>query len=108
MREKINKLRLHALINRRGNPPPPRVKVKAAVNRSEAGVGIYRRCRGRAVRSTCGADKVEGIAFLSGARWRLLADVIRVVDRQVRALAAHVANLGSRVPPELLLHRQVP
>src|SRR5260370_30498956 len=54
------------------------------------------------------ANKRDGCTMVSFSRSKRKFRVICVIDRQMRALAADVSDLGCGVLSNLLLHREVP
>src|SRR5215470_12864217 len=96
------------MVDGAGQAPPSRVHCQTTIDCGKPRIGIHH-CRRRwTIRTAAGTDKIEGIPQCSRARRRLLADVIGIVDRQMRTLAADVSHLGSCILTELLLYRKVP
>src|SRR6266487_6166468 len=110
MRETMIDSGLQRMVHRAGESPISRVYSQAAVHGRARRDHCRRGCR--TVRASCGAHKIEfrgtWIVELSSACRGLLANVVGIVDRQVRAMAAHVADLRDGVLAHLLFQRKVP
>src|SRR5712692_3674263 len=103
------KLRLQRVIDGARKSPPSWGDGQPIVNwpRTESCSRVYCSGSSRTVRSTQGAYKIERIGFRRSAGLGLLADVVRIIDRQMRALAANIADLRSRIVANLFLHSKV-
>src|SRR6266699_2379336 len=100
-------LRLHRMVDRAGKSPEPWVYGEEFIHRTRP-QSVDRLRRYWTIWARCGANKIERIEQLSSALWSLLANVVGIIDRQMRAVAANVADLSDCVGTELFLEGQVP